>query len=402
MPWHIRMVVQIFALLLIAYIYLGFRMSRAIAPLFNFNPKRTRMAVFATLLLLNLHPLAVLMYQLSGNGGSIYLLNDHLEWQDYLFTFPFWISTIAVVELLPYYLLIDIIDIPLRFFKPFYRNRWPRRRAVLQVLLPLLFFFYTGFRIYNDTCEIRTREFSMKLKGLPPSLDQLSITLVGDIQADRYTGRRKLEQSRQVVARANSDILLFAGDLVTYGQHYIPRGVQSLCGMNAPVARIACMGDHDYWADPLVIPRQLQACGWQFLQDQHYLFKYNGATILVTGITYIYSKRPGKAYLKKVLSSAPTADLKILLVHQPATAVIEMAKEFGYQLLVGGHTHGGQLVFHPFGFKLTPTRFENSFFSGYKNFGGLHAVITNGIGLTLAPVRYGAPSEICKITLSPE
>ena len=60
MPWHIRMVVQIFALLLIVYIYLGYRISRAIAFLFGFRTGRTRAVVFTILFLLNLHPILVL------------------------------------------------------------------------------------------------------------------------------------------------------------------------------------------------------------------------------------------------------------------------------------------------------------------------------------------------------
>ncbi len=76
-----------------------------------------------------------------------------------------------------------------------------------------------------------------------------------------------------------------------------------------------------------------------------------------------------------------------------------MAKKYGYHLMLAGHTHGGQIVFKPFGYSLTPSRFENEHFSGYKKDAEITLIVTNGIGLTLAPLRYNAQSEISKINL---
>ena len=49
--------------------------------------------------------------------------------------------------------------------------------------------------------------------------------------------------------------------------------------------------------------------------------------ILVTGISYVYSKRISLPALKELLVSAPETDLKILIVHQPSQMVIEIAAE---------------------------------------------------------------------------
>jgi predicted MPP superfamily phosphohydrolase len=142
------------------------------------------------------------------------------------------------------------------------------------------------------------------------------------------------------------------------------------------------------------------ACGWQFLDNSHRVIRYNGKRILVTGVTYVYSRRINPGQLQSLIGSAPDADLKVLLVHQPSQMVIRAAREAGYHIMMAGHTHGGQIVFKPFGFTLTPTMFENSFYSGYYLLDKLHLFVTNGIGLTMMPVRFRAPAEIQQITLN--
>ena len=159
------------------------------------------------------------------------------------------------------------------------------------------------------------------------------------------------------------------------------------------------MGDHDWWSASQRIPDELRSCNWQFLNDQHHIIDYKGAKLLVTGITYIYSRKISLPRLETLLANAPDADLKIILVHQPANSVLKSAKKYGYHLLLAGHTHGGQIVFRPFGFELTPTQSENNYYNGQNILGNLNVFISNGIGLTLVPLRYQAPAEIIQISL---
>lgn len=104
--------------------------------------------------------------------------------------------------------------------------------------------------------------------------------------------------------------------------------------------RIAVLGDHDYWSDADRIPTELQQNGWIFLQNEHRIIEHAGAKLLVTGVTHIYSQKINEDKLRKLLQGAPASDYKILLVHQPAEFIVNLAAEFGYQLMLAGHTHG--------------------------------------------------------------
>jgi predicted MPP superfamily phosphohydrolase len=203
------------------------------------------------------------------------------------------------------------------------------------------------------------------------------------------------------VHAADVDLLFFSGDLVSEGRDYIASALDVMCNPASKLGSIACMGDHDFWTAARKIPREMKKCGWNFLQNEHCLFSYKGYHILVTGVTNIYSRRIKKYELERLLANAPdaNADLKILLAHQPRDFLVETAAEYGYHLLLAGHTHGGQIVPHLFGMPITPSQAETRFYRGRYRHKGLHVIITNGIGLTLAPVRYHAPAEITRIIL---
>ena len=234
---------------------------------------------------------------------------------------------------------------------------------------------------------------------MPDEFDKLSLALIADLQVDRFTQDHKISGVKKLINNNKPDLLFFAGDLVTRGSHFINQGIDAMCDLQANIDRVACIGDHDYWADPEKISIDFQNCGWTFLNNAHRIINHQNKKILITGVIYIYSKRITSDQLTKLLKNAPSADLKILLVHQPSQIVIKIAKEFGYDLLLAGHTHGGQVVFKPFGFEITPTKFENEYYSGHYQKDSMDIFITNGVGLTMMPLRYRAPAEIIKIIL---
>jgi predicted MPP superfamily phosphohydrolase len=238
------------------------------------------------------------------------------------------------------------------------------------------------------------------IHNLPREFEGLKLTLVGDIQVDRYTQESKLRKLQAKLQDSKSDILFFSGDLVTSGQYYIDQGLETICAFSATIGKYACMGDHDFWSNPRKISQGMSACGWSFLRNSHQLIRWSGRTILVTGVTEIYSRKISAMELSALLTQAPAADLKILLLHQPSPRLIETAREQGYQLILAGHTHGGQVQFKPFGITLTPSMLETPYFSGLYQLEGASVVVTNGIGLTLAPIRYHASAEISVMTLT--
>lgn len=398
MSWAVRMLLLIFALAFGFYIYIGARLAAAFSLIFPGLRRRLRFVVALFFLYFAALPMLILAYSAAGHLRSLFIFQDRLTAGDYLFLYPFWIGLIVVIEATPYFLIADFLHLVLRRFRTA-RQAWFTKLALAKIVLFVSLMAYVPVRVYLDTHSLRVARHTVAVDGLPEALQGMTVGLISDIQIDRYTNDGRFEHLRQKVSEIGPAFLLLAGDVVTSGKKFIRSATSGLCSLPATGPRVACLGDHDYWSDAEAVAAGLRACGWQFLENQHQVFRHNGTRILITGVTHIYSRRIAPRALQQLLSAAPEADLKILLVHQPAKRVIEAAEKFGYDLLLAGHTHGGQVVFRPFGIPLTPIRGESPIYSGYEKVGKLHVLVTNGIGLTLAPVRYQAPAEVMQIKL---
>jgi predicted MPP superfamily phosphohydrolase len=393
------MALTIFLFSLILYVYVGWRLADGLGTLMPQYAGGIRRGVALAFLGVSLFPIVVLAYFGAGILDSLFVFRNEVNWGDYLLHYPFWIGLIIILEVAPYFLAADLLHLTLRLFAASTLKIWVGKLAVVKVVLFFAILINVGYRSYIDTNRINRSTYTLALDNLPESLENLNLALVADIQVDRFVSDEKIEMLHEKLDEIDPDLLFFAGDIVTQGVHFIPKALGALCETDAKIERIAALGDHDYWSGADAVSSGLRDCDWRFLENEHHVIQHDSATILVTGITHIYSKRISPDALDSILSSAPVADVKILLVHQPGEIVIQAAARNGYHLLLAGHTHGGQLIFKPFGFPFSPSQLENPIYSGHGKAGRLNVIVTNGIGFTLAPVRYRAQGEVVEIRL---
>jgi hypothetical protein len=321
-----------------------------------------------------------------------------MSWLDAVGLYPFWIGVIIVAELLFPFLVLDAVLIATRF-----RSSWhgtaARTVPLLRLVIGCAVFLYVPVRVFFDTATVRDTEVRVAIANLPAELRGLRLTLVADLQVDRYTGSSKITQMQSIVKARAPDLLLSGGDVVTNGVSFLAEAGQAMCAMAGTLGSVAVMGDHDFWSAPSTIRNLHERCGWLFLENEHHLFTRGGRRILVSGLTHIYSRKLSTAELDAFLSHAPEADVRILLAHQPAEEVVRRASAHRYDLVVAGHTHGGQIVLHPLGIPLTPSMFETDYYQGEYRLGATQVIVSRGLGLTLAPIRYHAPAEVVTVEL---
>jgi predicted MPP superfamily phosphohydrolase len=360
-----------------------------------------KFSVIFILIFINLLPVIAGIAYLAGSYRNLISPSDQISALEILISFPYWIGLIIILEAFLYILATDLILFVSRWLTFTPRENWIKWIALDKIGILIFFIIYVPVRTWWDTNKIKVSTFEIAVNGLSPVMYDLNLVLTADVQVDRYTTQNKIDSFIRKVNTLSPDFLFFAGDLVTNGTYYIDKGIEVMCQTQANMERILCIGDHDIWSNAEKISRGLENCGWKFLDDAHHLVEYKSKTILVTGVSYVYSKRISPPKLQQLMESAPDVELKILLVHQPSKMVIDYATKYGYHLLLAGHTHGGQIVFRPFGLTLTPTLIENNMFTGVNNFKGLNVVVTNGLGMSLVPVRYQAQAEIVQLKLIP-
>ena len=399
MSWMLRMIFRLSLVTLPLFLYVGFRLGGSIGLLNPALKIRAYLIIFLAMAWVYVLPVFVFLSNTFGFGRPAFLQEDTVGWFDYVFYFPFWIGVVIVLELTAPYILADLVGVALRLAPAL----WEKARVILpwfRVILAILAVVYVPIRTVIDTNHVRDSTIRLALKELPPELANLSITLVSDIQVDQYTGDAKVAQVRRIIKDRHADFLLSGGDLVTSGTDFLGAAARAVCGLSGTVGTAAVMGDHDSWSAPAAIAEIHRKCGWTFLANEHRLFSYHGKKVLISGLTYIYSERPTVPALRQFLRDAPQADLKILLVHQPAEQVIHLAAEQGYTLVLAGHTHGGQVVIHPLGIPFTPSMTETRYYSGVYHVDKTTVVVTRGVGMSLAPIRYGSGAEVTTLYLA--
>ncbi len=161
----------------------------------------------------------------------------------------------------------------------------------------------------------------------------------------------------------------------------------------------ACLGDHDCQTDSEAVATALRYYNINVLEDVNEFVYIGGHSLMITALTNTYNKRPQLDNLNFLMGHQPRGAVDILLSHQPTETVIELAAERGYQILLAGHTHGGQVLFRPFGLTLAFAKLETPFYRGFYKVEKMMVSINSGLGFTFVPIRYRAPAEVTLIEL---
>jgi len=244
---------------------------------------------------------------------------------------------------------------------------------------------------------VRVSERTVHLREKAEALAGIKIVIVADVQGDGRTDESALADFVERINRQDADLVLFAGDLVTSGEGYIESTAQLLGEVKARFGKYAAVGDHDMFSNKDYVIREMRQAGF-VIADDTTVVAMEGL-LGITLVTRTYLQSPKDERLQEITDDSSSV-YRILLVHQPAENLVEFASRQGYDLLAAGHTHGGGVAFGiPGVYTFAPANLESKYVSGFYEFGGMLVVVTNGIGMTLAPIRFHAPSEITVLHL---
>jgi predicted MPP superfamily phosphohydrolase len=397
MPWPVRMFFFLALLSAPFQWYVARKIVNAVLITTDWPRSRIRKVAVTVHFFLALYPILLLASYLFG-FSSVFLGSSTLI--DALLIYPFWFGIVLAVQLSLLFLAIDLLQLLLHPIRRLHKINWLNTQAWLTILLACAAPLYLAVRIYNDTLKVRVRQSEIRIANLPDELDGLRIAQITDMHVDRRTNGNKLQAYIDEVNRLNPDLILFCGDLISSGDGYIWQAAKALGQMKARLGVYAALGDHDYFTGSELIARNLQANGVTVLENASRLLDVGSSRITLTGATNVYRKRLSKSEAERLISERPLASLHIFFTHQPTPWLVETVAGGGYDLFIAGHTHGGQVVFPLPGFPLTGSRFETRYVSGFYKVGSMLVSTCNGLGLTLAPIRYHAPAEVTLIVVA--
>lgn len=157
-----------------------------------------------------------------------------------------------------------------------------------------------------------------------------------------------------------------------------------------------CRGNHEYLRGIPLLEIALQDKRIHNLVNSNVLVLEDSRPLYIAGVDYPMQREQfdylAEAYTKKAMEGVPDNAVKILLAHHPD--FLKNAAEYNAELVLSGHTHGGQLGFE--GMPLVPPVFE--YMRGWYSQGATRLYVHPGNG-SWFPFRLGCQPEIAIFTL---
>ncbi len=245
---------------------------------------------------------------------------------------------------------------------------------------------------------VLTNSYRIPVPNLPEAFSGLRIVHLTDLHHGPLVSLSFIEQ---VVERSNAlrpDVIVCTGDYVherkATGQ--IDAVWPVLSRLAAPEGVYSVLGNHDHWADGARSAYWLRRTG-QDIRHRAVSIARSGRRLWFAGAGDLWEDFRG---LDGMLQGIPDNECRIVLAHNPDTA--DSVHAGRVDLMLSGHTHGGQVNLPFFGPPVLPVRNKN-YSSGLKrSVRGEQVFISRGIGWTIYPVRFNCYPEIALLELKPE
>ncbi len=242
------------------------------------------------------------------------------------------------------------------------------------------------------------------IANLPTPFHGYRIAQVSDIHLDEYTEPFFLERIVSKVNALAPDLVLLTGDFITHGslafiagRHALRRCAEILTDLTAP-ARYACLGNHDVAFDAPAVINALNAHNTPVLVNQYIPIERSGGRLWICGLDDPATSHPD---LDLTVPAKPDGPV-ILMAHEPdfADSIIEHPRGALVDLVLAGHSHGGQIRL-PFLGPLILPPFAERYPEGHFRLKQMQLYVNRGIGTVGLPFRLNCPPEITLITLQP-
>jgi predicted MPP superfamily phosphohydrolase len=243
------------------------------------------------------------------------------------------------------------------------------------------------------------------LSRLPSAFHGYRIVQLSDIHLDEFTEPVFLEYIVHRLNALNPDIVLLTGDFITRGSltfvaapHAAHRCAEILATIKAPLT-YAVLGNHDVAVSAPMVVGALHSAGIPVLVNRYIALDSKGDRIWLCGVDDPSASYPN---LDLAIPADPGDNLVILMAHGPdyADFVIEHPRGKFVDLMLSGHSHGGQIRL-PFVGALVLPPMGQKYVQGYFRFDKLQLYVNRGIGTVGLPFRVNCPPEMTVITLQP-
>jgi len=258
----------------------------------------------------------------------------------------------------------------------------------------------------------RVREYDIPV--LPPGAPPCRVLQVSDLHL--RSSSKRLMTFVESLSIESYDVVLATGDLMGEPES-VEDCIRLLSGLRATKGKYYVLGSSDYFAPTFKtyfdyflkirrhgarrnptsrLKEELAGLGWEDLTNRTTWLELGSLRIQVTGLDDPYLNWDDRS----VLIREAEAEVALCVVHDPGP--YQDALDAGFDLVVSGHTHGGQVRVPFIGAVVTNSTLPTKFARGLSRIGRGWLFVTPGLGVAkLAPFRFLCPPEASVLNLLP-
>ena len=292
-----------------------------------------------------------------------------------------------------------LLGLVLFFYNEVRRSAGPKR---LRVVFAAITLFLAGLVFWGFLIEpgrLVVHHETIQIDNWPQPLDGLRIAVISDIHADNWFITDK--KLRTIVERTNQlqpDLIVILGDYMSSNgrvTHRVEPEVfaATLKDLHAPLGVYSVLGNHDWWYSGTKVRRALEHNGIKVLDNEAAQIDVRGTSLWLVGLADLWT-RPQR--IDDTVAKVPEGQPLIALTHNPDIFPNVPQR---VQLVLAGHTHGGQVRFPLIGSVVQSSEYGDRWERGHVFENNHHLFVTSGIGTSIVPVRFGLPPEIVLLTL---
>jgi predicted MPP superfamily phosphohydrolase len=263
-----------------------------------------------------------------------------------------------------------------------------------------------GYSLVVEPRWFTISRHDVRIQDLPRELDGLRLVQLTDIHHGPWLS---LHYVREVVKATNDeapDLVCLTGDYVFDSPVYIEPVIAELANLQPRIATLAVLGNHDWWENVARVRRGLATANIPLID--------NDRRVLTPDRRLVLQAKSGLAIcgvgdfwedcnldFSKALDGLPARMPRLLLSHNPDVAEEPELKEAGRRvdLMLSGHTHGGQVRLPLLGAPITNSAYGQKYARGLVQGPACPVYICRGIGVSGCPLRLGSFPEIALFQL---
>jgi predicted MPP superfamily phosphohydrolase len=262
-------------------------------------------------------------------------------------------------------------------------------------------YLMVGRGMWSTLYDFQVMNVDLVMERLPRALDGMRIAQLSDIHAGSFPDHTPFQEVRYILESIKPDAILITGDFVNQKPEEMAVIAREFAKLRAPYGVYASLGNHDHYNSPddhARLVATIRDLGTELLINQHKRIGESGSSLIIAG-TDNTGFRQSFARLDLAMQGVREDEPVILLAHDPTFWDKEVVPDKRVDVMVSGHTHGGQFGVQALGVEWSPAQMIYKQWAGLYTNGDQQLYVNRGIGTVGPPLRIGIPPEITLFTL---